>query len=292
MPKTKIELVVDDEMLNVETATLLRADAKAAVARLAEDPAQGLTVVRYLVESYYDQQQFRISSAHRARMTEKGDPKINRPGTDAKLLHWLAERDQSTEKAIFAMLDQYTQQETTGMGMWAQQFVGVGPIISAGLLATINMDIATTPSKVWRFFGLDPTVKWEKGKKRPWSHLAKQLYFKLGDSFVKFHNRDDCVFGKLYEQRKAVEVQRNENGMNAETARATLAAKNFKKEVRVIYEGGKLPDGRIELRARRWAVKIFLREWWCEAYRRKFKKEPPPPYPIEKLGHSTLIKVA
>jgi hypothetical protein len=285
MADKKIELVVDDEQLSVEAASLLRADARAAVARLAEDPAQGLTIVRYLVESYYDQQQFRISSAHRARMTEKA-------GATAFLLTWLAKRDQDTEKAIVAMLDQYTREEKTGMGMWAREFVGVGPIISAGLLATINMDIATTPSKVWRFFGLDPTVKWEKGKKRPWSALAKQLYFKLGDSFVKFHNRDDCVFGKLYEQRKALEVQRNENGMNAETARATLAAKNFKKEVRLVYEGGKLPVGRIDARARRWAVKIFLREWWCEAYRRKFKKEPPPPYPIEKLGHSTLIKVA
>jgi hypothetical protein len=285
MPKTKIELVVDDEMLSVETASLLRADAKAAVARLAEDPAQGLTIVRYLVESYYDQQQFRISSAHRARMTEKA-------GATAFLLTWLAKRDQDTEKAIVAMLDQYTREERSGMGMWAREFVGVGPIISAGLLATINMDIATTPSKVWRFYGLDPTVVWKKGEKRPWSALGKQLYFKLGDSFVKFHNREDCVFGKLYEQRKRLEVERNENGMNAETAKRSLAEKKFKKEVRVIYEAGKLPDQRIDFRARRWAVKIFLREWWAEAYRRKFKKEPPPPYAIEKLGHSTLIKVA
>jgi hypothetical protein len=288
MPKTKIELVVDDEMLNVETATLLRADAKAAVARLAEDPSQGLTVVRYLVEAYYDQQQFRISSAHRARMSEKA-------GASAFLLTWLADRDRDTEKAIVALLDQYTKLETTGMGQWAQSFVGVGPIISAALLATINMDIATTPSKVWRFYGLDPTVVWKKGEKRPWSALGKQIAFKLGDSFCKFHNRDDCVFGKLYAQRKALEIQRNDNGMNAETARKTLEIKKFSskaKETRLIYEAGKLPDGRLELRARRWAVKIFLREWWCEAYRRKFKKEPPPPYPIEKLGHSTLIKVA
>jgi hypothetical protein len=282
----KIELVVDDELLSVETATLLRADAKAAVARLAENPSEGLTIVRYLVESYYDQQQFRISSAHRARMTEKA-------GASAQLLSWLAKRDEDTEKALVALLDQYTQLETTGMGMWARKFVGVGPIISAGLLATINMDIATTPSKIWRFYGLDPTVVWKKGEKRPWSALGKQIAFKLGDSFMKFHNRDDCVFGQLYAQRKAVEVQRNENGMNAETARRTLEDKKFRNpEMRKIYAAGMLPPGRIELRARRWAVKIFLREWWAEAYRRKFKKEPPPPYPIEKLGHSTLIKVA
>jgi hypothetical protein len=280
-----MELVVDEEMVNPETASLLRADAKAAVARLAEDPSRGLTIVRYLVESYYDQQQFRISSAHRARKTEEA-------GASAQLLSWLAGRDRDTEKAIFAMLEQYTREETTGMGMWARSFVGVGPIISAGLLATINMDIATTPSKIWRFYGLDPTVVWRKGEKRPWSALGKQIAYKLGDSFMKFHNREDCVFGKLYEQRKRLEVERNLSGMNAETARATLAAKKFKKEMRVIYEAGRLPDGRIDRRAQRWATKIFLREWWAEAYRRKFKKEPPLPYAIEKLGHSTLIKVA
>lgn len=42
-----IELTVSDEFLEVETAHLLRRDAKEAVRRLAESPDQGLTVVPF-----------------------------------------------------------------------------------------------------------------------------------------------------------------------------------------------------------------------------------------------------
>jgi hypothetical protein len=242
--------------------------------------------VRFLTEAYYDLQTFRISAANRTRAATAA----NAP---QELMSWLTGRQKDTERAIAGLLDQYTKVESSGMGMWARSFVGIGPIISAALLATIDLERATNPSKVWRFYGLDPTAVWKKGEKRPWSHLGKQIAYKIGDSFCKFHGRDDCVFGKLYAQRKALEIQRNENGMNAETAKRTLEQKAISSpETKAYYLAGKLPPGRIELRARRWAVKIFLREWWCEAYRRKFKKEPPPPYPIERLGHSILIKIA
>ena len=63
------------------------------------------------------------------------------------------------------------------------------------------------------------------------------------------------------------------------------------KEIKT-YKAGKLPDGHIHSRCKRYAVKQFIADWWAEAYRDHFKKEPPLPYPIAILGHAHLRKAA
>ncbi|KKL21523.1 hypothetical protein LCGC14_2444610, partial [marine sediment metagenome] len=57
-----------------------------------------------------------------------------------------------------------------------------------------------------------PTVKWGKGKKRPWNASLKVLCWHAGESFVKCHNREHDVYGKLYVERKARELARNAEG--------------------------------------------------------------------------------
>jgi len=108
---------------------------------------------------------------------------------------------------------------------------------------------------------------------------------------VKFHNRDACVYGKLYAERKRYEIDRNLRGEHAETARLTLEAKKFDKSTPTYhaYQDGKLPDGRIELRARRWAVKLFLSGLHEAMYFDRYGTLPPKPYALEHLGHAHYI---
>jgi len=287
MKKSTLQLIAPDTLFD-ETlpALLLKADAEAMVNNLVAAGAAGLSAVRALVESYYDCQHNRLEVENRLRALRQ---RAEREGLDipVEFPTWLAARNLDTEKAVATILDKYTLREQTGMGAWAREVMGIGPIISAGLLALIDMDRATNPSKIWRFFGLDPTVEWKPGEKRPWNATGRTLCWKIGDSFCKLHNNPKCVYGKLYEQRKALELQRDANGLNASTAAQTLATRKFKdKTVRNIYASGHLPPGRIEQRARRWAVKLFLVEWWKEAFRRKFGREPINAYVIDKLGHT------
>ena len=184
---------------------------------------------------------------------------------------------------------------------------------------------------IWRFAGLDPTVKWEKGKKRPWNADLKVLCWKIGDSFVKFSGREDCFYGQIYKQRKAYEIERDDAvqekpdgltviesgkwsghgiftldgegistyelgkkwyyGGNAKAAFEKLQTRAIKDaELRKLCESGHLPPGQLDLRARRYAVKLFLSHWHNEAYRQHFGTEPPLPYPIAHLGHAHLIE--
>lgn len=128
--------------------------------------------------------------------------------------------------------------------------------------------------------------------RRPWNEALKVLCWKLGDSFVKVSGNPKSLYGRLYRERKALEVERSESGQFAELAAKTLAEKKFSSgtPTRKAYEEGHLPDGRLDLRARRIAVKTFLVHYWTKAWMLAHPGErPPQPWIIAHGGHVDLI---
>jgi len=237
--------------------------------------------VRYAVDAYYQLQRNRIAGAGQARSAE----------SDAES-HFLADYLESQsfvqERSLKNFLGEWAKQLEAGR--WAMRQYGIGPVIAAGLLAHIDIEKAPTVGHIWRFAGLDPTVQWSKGQKRPWNARLKVICWKAGESFKKFSNREDCFYGHLYRQRKELEVSRNEAGAFADQAAATLAAKKFgDNDTRAAYEAGKLPAGRLDLRATRWAVKIFLAHLHEVMYLDRYKTMPPKPYVLEHGGHAHRI---
>ena len=127
--------------------------------------------------------------------------------------------------------------------------------------------------------------------RRPYNARVKTMFWNIGKSFVRTKGRENSFYGKLYEQRKAREVAKNEAGDFAELAAVTLEERNIvNRKLRETYEAGFLPPGRIDLRAQRWAVKIFLAHWHGVAYQERFGKEAPLPYPHVHLGHGHIIE--
>jgi hypothetical protein len=159
-------------------------------------------------------------------------------------------------------------------------------------MSHIDITKAPTAGHIWRFAGLDPTLKWEKKQKRPYNATLKTLTtFKLGESFVKVQNNDKDVYGKLYFQRKKEERQKNEDGAFKEQAEKELTTKNIDKKTDAYkwYIQGKLPPAHIHARARRYAVKIFLSHYHETAYRMHYGTAPPAPFAIAILGHAHKI---
>jgi hypothetical protein len=162
---------------------------------------------------------------------------------------------------------------------------GIGPVIAAGLMAHIDITKCPTVGHIWRFAGLDPTLKWEKGQKRPFNGPLKTLCWKVGQSFMKFSGQAECQYGAIYRERKQYEIERNEAGGNAAAAAEVLAAKPNHAQ-RAIYATGKLSPAQIDARARRYAVKLFLSHMHAVWYEQHFGTEPPLPYPIAILKHA------
>lgn len=266
---------------------------------------------RYLVDLYYQMQENRLRAAGQIRAIQKSETE-----EPHETLSWFLGQAEILEASIKMALGEFA--ESRAVGRWSLSICGIGPVIASGLIAHISMNIwrcatsatnrcrpeapcsaacrhepTQTASRIWRYAGLDPSSTWEKGQKRPWNAALKVLCWKAGQSFVKVSNLEKDFYGKLYQQRKRLETERNEAGAFADQAAAVLAAKRIGKETDAYkaYSIGKLPKAHIQQRAERYAVKIFLSHWHQVAYFETFGKQAPKPYVIAHLGHADEIQV-
>lgn len=263
--------------MEMESVSRLTRDLREAAKTLNDDEA------RYLVDAYYMMQENRIRADGQVRaMGESAEPN--------SVIHWLSDQNSVLESQIKGALDRYTASHP--MGEWMRSVKGIGPVISAGMLAHIDIHKAPTAGHIWRYAGLDPTSKWEKGQRRPWNAQLKTLCWKAGESFVKVSGDESAYYGQVYVARKQYEIARNESGGNAETAQQILAEKKFRADTdaRKHLESGKLPPAQIHARAKRYAVKLFLSHLHDIWFRKEFGVAPPLPYPIASLGHTNFIE--
>lgn len=267
---------VPDEFL--QSMSRLSRDLRNASVTLSDREA------RFLVDAYYQMQKDRIRADHQTRTLVANDEPHD-------VVVWLADQRETLEKQIARALDGYSAGSV--VGRWCRSQVGIGPIITAGLLSNIDIKLAPTAGHIWRFAGLDPTLVWSKGQKRPHNGSLKRLCFLIGESFVKVSGNENAVYGLAYSVRKERENKKNEAGDYADQAKASLAAKRYGDDTQAKkhYEAGHLPPARIHLRAKRWAVKLFLSHYHHVAYETEFGKPPPLPYIMAKdpLLHTHFV---
>ena len=294
------------------------------IARLSRDLRQASETLsdaeaRYLVDAYYIQQEDRKRSHAQERALDSG-------GEPHAVIAWLAEQSGVLEREIVKALDTYSGKHV--IGTWMRGVYGIGPVIAAGFLAHIYMGewcslcrgrsaqectarqqnkklqlmehfftpVVSCPTvgHIWAYAGMagDQQKPWERGQKRPWNSQLKTLCWKASDVFVKFSNNERCFYGQVYRARKQLEVERNDALAFKPIAEARLqreAARGKKTAEHAYHAAGLLSPGHLDLRARRYAVKLFLAHLHGEWYRIAFGEPPPLPYPIAHLGHTHII---
>lgn len=110
------------------------------------------TGARFLVDAYYQMQENRKRSDNQVRsMIDSGEPD--------EILQWFAKQNADLENQVKRALDAYSA--ASPVGQWARSQKGIGPVITAGLLAHIDIKQAPTVGHIWSFAGLDPTVQWK-----------------------------------------------------------------------------------------------------------------------------------
>jgi hypothetical protein len=257
----------------------LHRDLRKAAATLSTQEA------RYMVDLYYQWQEDRKRANNQVRALAETEPVEEPHG----IIQWLAEQSETLESQIKGALGVYAQGQPAGRWMLAQ--FGIGPVLSAGFLAYLDIKKAPTAGHFWRFCGLDPTVVWAPKTKRPWAAGAKVLTWKAGQSWMKFSNHEACFYGRLYRERKRYESARNERGDTAAQAAQYLAAKRWDKSTEAFkhLSAGHLPPAQIDARARRWAVKMFLSHLQTVMWFAEFGVLPPAPYAMVFAGHAHRI---
>lgn len=233
--------------------------------------------VRYIVDYYY------IIQENRKR-TSNQIGAFSKTSEPHELFNYLNDQTVTLENQIKRSMDYWTESYPVAK-ILKDKVYGIGPVIAAGLVAHIDIHKARTAGAIWRYAGLDPTSKWEKGQKRPWNASLKTLCWKVGQSFMKFSGNEKCFYGDLYKKQKEFLVKKNLDSGFKDLASSVVDTKSFKnKEVLSKYKSGILPDGHIDAMARRWTVKLFLsnfHELWCKVE----GIECPKPYVMAHLGH-------
>ena len=164
---------------------------------------------------------------------------------------------------------------------------------------------------------------------RPWNETLKTCCWKVGESFVKFQNHKDDQYGRIYRIRKAHDWVLNLKGEYADQAAISLQTKDYGRDTEAyawysgmvtvqaardylqalaLYQKGQpvpkvarvaagagqpmLPPARIQRRAARYAVKVFLGHYHHVAYEDHYGYAPARPYPIDQLHHGTYYHPA
>lgn len=128
--------------------------------------------------------------------------------------------------------------------------------------------------------------------KPPYNTNLKKICYLIGESFIKVKGRGS-LYGRLYEERKAFETARNEEGYYAEQAAQYLQEKNWGKDTESYkaYIEGKLPKIQLHRRALRYAVKMFISHLWEAMYIAEYGHRPEAQiYPIEYMGHTDYLE--
>ena len=123
----------------------LSKDLKLAAATLSPHEA------RFLVDYYYTAQESRKRTANQIRaLSESGEPN--------QLIRWLFGNVKYLEKAIAGALTKYA--ESQPLGQWCLAQRGIAGIITAGLLAHIDLAKAPTCGHIWSFAGITGHDEW------------------------------------------------------------------------------------------------------------------------------------
>ncbi len=266
----------EEESVGIDPIVTLQRDLKKAAATM--EPSEA----RLMVDYYYLFQKQRVRANNQIVAMEK-EPH--------DLIRWIHGNIATIERNIKTALGAYALGHE--VGQWSMAVHGIGPVISAGLIAHIDIARSDSVSKMWSFAGLNPTAKWGKGKRRPWNARLKVICWHVGECFKRTHTSEKSFYGRFYRERKMLEESRNDEGLFRKQAEDALGSRNIgtSTEAYKWYKKGMLPPGRLDLRACRYATKLFLSHWWQVLYSVTYGKEPPVPWILTQEPHTKLIKV-
>lgn len=301
--------LVADANISLEPLTRLERDIAKSTQTLGPHQA------RFLVDTYYAMQEGRIASAARVRDLMKAEE-------PASVMEYARVQMEMLEGQVARALRWYV--EAQPLGVWMTSVTGIGPVIAAGLLSTVDYEGTNSSSRVWKYAGLTPDSIWEAGQKRPWNPFLKTLAFKIGESFVKTQSNPNDFYGRFYAYRKAIEWRRNVAGTLADQAAEKLkkyrigqttnaykwyAGRISPEWVQLVFHNNEsfpatlpsnslnpadvitpmLPPAHIHARARRWTAKLFLSHTVEVGFWLTHGELAPAQYAFAHLGHTDYV---
>jgi len=186
-----------------------------------------ISELRKLTDYYKKAQKIRISTEHYLRSYNRLE--LIPPKVTIEMLTQSKQLEKICKKEIIKYFK--IKENQIPIYKWLISIKDISNILAAQLLA--NIDIKKTPgiTNLWSYAGLKPGDNKKKGNKCNWNHTLKNICYLISDGFVK---------------------QRTPKYRNAYDKEKEKQLKN------------ELPKGHADNRARRKAVKIFLKDLYLQ----------------------------
>lgn len=233
----KIEIQIDGQMNlfnDVEAVSdELIVQGLASISKQVKESAVKVTdaEARFLVDTYYQVQQMRISSANQVRSIVQGAD-----DNDKKIplaLQWTFENMVNQERQIKKMLDYYT--DNRAVGRWLKSITGIGPVLAAGLLSNFSLDRAPHYGNFISYAGLnDYNNPWlgTEGAKR----TVKEVYADLAKSDEELLSKYNIDMEKFDEACRNVRKEMKKKPIIMD-ALYDLIAENGFEDIYSMHEG-------------------------------------------------------
>jgi hypothetical protein len=230
--------------------------------------------LKTLIKSYYDFQLMRIRFSNRLEIKKNGEA-MNKD--ENRNYETIVERDEENRVILQSLYENCLEQESFlekrikkivhKMPMWEcffKEVKGCGEMMAGVLLTEVDINIATTVSKLWAFSGLAPGKdRKKKGEKCPFNQfLRSKLCGVLGSGFLKCNS----PYREYYDNMKH-----------------RLESENWGTESKNPTDKKRPKAGHQHKAANRYMVKMFLRDLYV-AWRTLEGLPIRKPYDEEYLG--------
>lgn len=150
-----------NENKNIMTGTTAEVELQ-GLATISDKVKESIVTIqqselRYLVDAYYQSQDDRITKDGQVRAIKQGyDGEDHEPPL---ALTWVAKNRRNEEEQIKKMLDIYTDNHP--VGKWAKDTIGIGPVLSAALIAYMDIEKCKHSGQLLSYAGQnDQNVPW------------------------------------------------------------------------------------------------------------------------------------
>lgn len=258
-------------------------------------------ILKLIVKEYYETQKYRVRLGNRMKLKKDGDDQKNSVDTQGILyvssreFFFLDEsyasalaREKEMEKMIHERLKDFPINE------WFKGVKGCGDMMTAILITTIDIEKASTVSKIWQYCGLNPGEV--RGMKKMSPKQAAENGFEVVREYDNFEGKKE-VIAKTMDMIRGDKLKAGYLAPFNQWIRTKLIgvlAGSFLKSrspYRIYYDNLKTrelakgtPKGHAHNRALRYMVKMFLADMYA-VWRELEGLEVRAPYQEEKLGH-------
>jgi protein involved in ribonucleotide reduction len=156
---------------------------------------------------------------------------------------------------------------------WLKNIKGISHLLSAQLIAFINIEKFDNVAKLWAYCGMavsnGKAPKRSKGSKINWNPQLRMICYKLGDSFIK---QRTPKYRDIYDIEKEKQVKllgETRHGMKSKNVMSHSKLKKEEEdhkvnETHILFVSLPQSLGHADMRARRKAVKEFLKDLYIE----------------------------